>query len=465
MRKLLAICATVALFSGDCVWGMSESQENLLQQSQQSGGQKIRKMASKGFQKAKNLFKRKKFQTQGTQTADSTSVEQISVHSQYFEENMDRLVKHGPDLYNLFHYEKMANSVANEGFSTPTEIVTYPEGNPKIWSDISEIRYANDVSCDKLENPKVILYRNKDNSCYIILRINGNKHGVFYGINESHIELGGKSFSVYDEYIGSFTDDVPRLIYVDESGLYFVTEAENPVEDVIKTYQSEGEFNFKGSIIKVSAIDGSITLDGNPLTKDNFFDNWVRENNKTVLSSRKPESKEVLRNLYPSSGYAEIYAIEGTEKDRIWLNMFSTESRSYLSYSGGQRSTPAGRRWLNFFVKRHFPLTKARSKKGAEELVRDGTFSLVLSKDCNFYSQRFFDDVSAQVVNKGGFSFGGSVSNRLISQMISNNLSLFKDPEFVRSLKPSFAELEKDYEGSRIAGFEEWLPFEIVRNL
>ena len=50
-----------------------------------------------------------------------------------------------------------------------------------------------------------------------------------------------------------------------------------------------------------------------------------------------------------------------------------------------------------------------------------------------------------------------------ISTIIKRNSNLFKDPEFVRSLKPEFSKLEKNYE--RIVGFEEWIPFEIVRNL
>lgn len=213
------------------------------------------------------------------------------------------------NTYLQYHYDLSNNSKI--GYATPTTVIT--KDDLKNWNDISKIRYANDVSYDKLENPKVILYRNKDNSCYIILRIQENKHGVFYGINESHIELGGKSFSVYDvsKDVGSFTDGVERLIYVDESGLYFVSANENPVEDVINAYQNEGKFNFKGSVIKVSAIDGTITLDDEPITKDNFFDNWVLDEReverrgkerKTVLSTEQPKPNEILRNFYPPKG-------------------------------------------------------------------------------------------------------------------------------------------------------------------
>ena len=501
MKKLLLICSAVAMMCGDCAWGMGEdeSRENLLQQSQQSRMQKIRKIASKGIQRAKNLFKRKKFQTQATQTnqtTDSIPIEQIPINSRQVEENMDRLVKHEPDHYNLFHYEKMQNSAADEGFSTPTEIVTYPDGDPKIWSDISEIRYANDASYDKLENPKVILYRNKDNSCYIILRIQENKHGVFYGINESHIKLGGKSFSVYDvsEDMGSFTDGVARMIYVDESGLYFVSANENPIEDVIETYQNEGKFNFKGSVIKVSAIDGTITLDGKPITRENFFDNWVVEEshafqrtkngfvgmppswNKIVLSTKQPKSDEIIRNFYPPNGrYKGIYF----QKVKNERGEYRTESMN--SYRGGIS-------WLDSFVNKRLSQTKATNKNGAEELVRDGTFASILSLPneefisfgsmlgSNYsnpgYYQKVYDAVAAQVVAakkeqpQTGFSLGSSNSAiipKSISEMVSQNPVLFKNPDFVRKLKPAFAELEKDYEHNKES--ELWVPFEIVRNL
>jgi hypothetical protein len=47
--------------------------------------------------------------------------------------------------------------------------------------------------------------------------------------------------------------------------------------------------------------------------------------------------------------------------------------------------------------------------------------------------------------------------------MVHQNQDLFKDPEFVRNLKPKFAEIEKDYEHNKES--QMWIPFEIVRNL
>ena len=379
------------------------------------------------------------------------------------------------DLYKfvgnrLYYYKKEHESKGYKEFATPTTVSSATDN----WNDISEIRYANDVSYDKLENPKVILYRNKDNSCYIILRIQENKHGVFYGINESHIKLGGRSFSVYDvsEDMGSFTDGVARMIYVDESGLYFVPVAGNSVEDVIDSYQKGGKFNFKGSVIKVSAIDGTIIWNGNTITKDNFFDNWVLENGKTILSTNQPKSNEILRNFYPPNGrYKGIYF----QKVKNERGEYRTESMN--SYREGIS-------WLNSFVNKRLSLTKATNKNGAEELVRDGTFASILSlpkelftpsgsmfgSDLVYY-QKVYDAVAAQIVAakkeqpQTGFSLGSSNSAipKSISDWVSQNPTLFRNPEFVKRLKSAFAAIEKDYEHNKES--ELWIPFEIVRNL
>lgn len=227
----------------------------------------------------------------------------------------------------LYFFEKIGNTNAYRRRATPTTV-----GAAANWNDISEIRYANDVSYDGLKNPKMIFYRNQDDSCYSILRIGANKHGVFYGVNANDIEIGENSFSVYDvsQEMGSFTDNILRQIYVDRSGLYFVPSAENPLESVIDTYQKEGKFDFNGSVLKVSAFDGSITFDGQPVTEKNFFDNWILveletekqisqnggrtviekvKETKTVLSSARPKPRELLRNFYPPKGYYEgIYS-------------------------------------------------------------------------------------------------------------------------------------------------------------
>lgn len=144
--------------------------------------------------------------------------------------------------------------------------------------------------------------------------------------------------------------------------------------------------------------------------------------------------------------------------------------------------------WLNSFVNKRLSQTKATNKNGAEELVRDGTFASILSLPnegfISFgsmlgsnssnpgYYQKVYDAVAAQIVaakkertqTGAGFSLGSSsATSKSILGMVSQNPTLFKNPDFVRKLKPAFKELEKDYEHNKES--ELWLPFEIVRKL
>lgn len=242
----------------------------------------------------------------------------------------------------------------------------------------------------------MIFYRNQNDSCYSILRIGANKHGVFYGVNANDIEIGENSFSVYDvsQEMGSFTDNILRQIYVDRSGLYFVPSAENPLESVIDTYQKEGKFDFNGSVLKVSAFDGSITFDGQPVTEKNFFDNWILieletekqisqsgertviekvKETKTVLSSARPKPREILRNFYPPNGryydgiYLEKYAYDRRSIQREamgWLHAYGISARGIMG-CGVQDLT--GRVWLNSFINKHLQATN-KLKQSAMKL-------------------------------------------------------------------------------------------------
>ena len=470
MKKLLLICSAAALFYGDCAWGMddidpwkgtssSNSDQFNAESSQNSSSPRVRsRRNSRQFnaeserESASPIARSRRNSRENVRVSrqdEQTQTEQTQANSQQSEEN--RFIKI-ESQYLQYHYVPSNNSKI--GHATPTTVVSITGDDLRGWNDIAEIRYANDVSYDKLENPKVILYRNRDNSCYIILRIEVNKHGVFYGINERNIEVGRSSFSVYEvsEDVGSFTDKVARLIYVDESGLYFVSAEENSVEDVIDTYKKEGKFKFDGSVIKVSAIDGTITLDGTHITKDNFFNNWIWENNKTVLSTKQPGEKEILRNFYPPMGsYKGIY------------------------YGVGN---PDGKEGLNSFINKRVSIAKSKSKSGAEELVRDGTFSSILSayndkkydgnryvNNTDGYNQAVRDAIATQVAVRRGrtTSYNNKNISVSISEMVRYNSALFKDPEFVKSLKPAFAELSKYYEYNKES--EMWIPFDIVKNL
>ena len=484
MSKFLLIGSVAAVLYGDCAWGMGDDIDPWKGTSSGAGQFSAESSQSNASPRVRSRRNSIAFsQDVQTQTEQSWNG-QTQANPQQFQENRFIKIGYGPsgigvvnaeyNLYLQYHYDLSNNSKI--GYATPTTVITITKDDLKNWNDISEIRYANDVSYDKLENPKVILYRNKDNSCYIILRTDdGKKYGVFYGLDERNVEIGRNSFAVYDvsDDVGSFTDGVKRLIYVDESGLYFVPANENPVEDVIKTYQNEGKFDFEGSVIKVSAIDGTITLDGKPITKENFFDNWVleereierevsKERGKTViekvketrqvLSTKRSGEKEVLRNFYPPKG-----DYEGILKYKnIYLSAFSETSRIVGS---SRQLNFASKERLNFFI---FSVIKADDKKVAEQLVRNGVFASILL----VYKKRCYIDIRKAIVDQVS-AIGGRIPNDggeySISNMVSSNSGLFKDPKFVRSLKPAFKELEKDYEHNKES--ELWLPFEIVRNL
>jgi len=51
----------------------------------------------------------------------------------------------------------------------------------------------------------------------------------------------------------------------------------NSVGDIINRYKKEGKFNFEGSILSVSALNGSIIWNGQPITEKNFFNHWIKE--------------------------------------------------------------------------------------------------------------------------------------------------------------------------------------------
>ena len=486
MKKFLLIGSVAAVLCGDCVWGMksgvliSEYTSAQAASSDQFKAESARENASPTARSRRNS---RQFNAEPTRENARVSyqdtqaqTEQAQANSQQSEENRFIKIEFEGDrgyngaltgailnnTYQQYHYDLSNNS--KMGRATPTTVVTVTGDNLRGWNDIAEIRYANDVSYDKLENPKVILYRNRDNSCYIILRIEENKHGVFYGTNERNIEVGRSSFAVYDvsEDVGSFTDSVARLIYVDESGLYFVPKAENSVKKVIDSYQKEGKFKFEGSVIKVSAVDGTITLNGKPVTKDNFFDNWIQEGNKTVLSTKQPDEKEILRNFYPPEGkYEGMYSrISGLDKQQ--LNTFTEIPEKN---SSGYQLNLTDRKWMDYFIRAHILIEKSKSKEGCEEVVRNGMFSSFLSKfPSRFQSVRGFfisDFVSAinrQIRAKG-------ISDTVIPANTVFFSALLRDPEFVRGLKKQFADIEAKWRGVKTNESEMWIPFEIVKNL
>ncbi|KAG4105144.1 hypothetical protein H8356DRAFT_1636667 [Neocallimastix lanati (nom. inval.)] len=370
----------------------------------------------------------------------------------------------------LFLFEKIGNSDVYERFPTATTVRKVANN----WCDISEIRYANDISWNTLTNYKAILFRNEDKSCYIILKIKNTKHGIFYGVNGRNIEIGNNSFSVYElsKNMESFMDNISRLIYEDRSGLYFVPAAENSIETIIDKYQQESKFNFNGSVLKISTLDGSITYNDNPITENNFFDNWILKEieiqkptfngfgeqgwtvekiTQKVLSTKRPKPREILRNFYPPGGSYQGIFLLLYQHTVGWMNIFDHSSNNNFN----------GINWLNRFIFKRNPKDMNSSK--CENLVINGAFAKILKIFSDiWYDQKVYIVIQHRLkaIHKNNFDNYNYFS---IEQAVQNNIYLFKDIDFVKSLKPEFAELEKDYKNTKES--DKWLLFEIVKNL
>jgi len=323
-------------------------------------------------------------------------------------------------LYQQSHYDD------SEGELTPTVFLVKAHGRLEKLESILEIRYANNVSHKKIADPKVILYRSNKDECYIVLKIDDKNYGIVYGLKESFSEIEKKSFSVYEvsKDMKSFTDNVLRLIYVDNSGLYIVPAKENPIEQVKEKYKEKGQFDFRGSIIKVSAIDGSITWNGEPVTDDNFFDNGVEQGVQTALSTKQPNRRGILRNFYPPEG----------------------KFKGMYQSIGSFRNTS---NWINSFVNIYL-------KNKAEGLVNNGKFmaNLMTYLNCGCCKSELYSALADLL---------GISSPRNPGSMVRNNKEQFRDPDFVRDLKPIFEKIKKDCNhGTK---FDDWSLFTIVKNL
>ncbi|MBO7641736.1 MAG: hypothetical protein J6S86_01045 [Alphaproteobacteria bacterium] len=170
----------------------------------------------------------------------------------------DYFVKVADNEYVLQHGEKAENLRINKsGFGavapvdavyTPTHIFTYPDETPSLFRNIQKIEYTES---------KVTFYKNmKTRKCCIDILDDkeGNTKCRIIGVNGHNIG----SFEVYEaaDDANSFTDSTPRLIFVDHTGLYIVEKDKNAVEDISKNYFLNRKFDFKGEIIKISAVDG-----------------------------------------------------------------------------------------------------------------------------------------------------------------------------------------------------------------
>ena len=169
--------------------------------------------------------------------------------------NNEYVLQHGEKSKDLGFNSSGYGAVAPiDAVYTPTHIFTYPDGNPAHFRNIQKIEYteskATFVKDMKSKKCCIDILDDKEakNKCRII-GVNGHNIG---------------SFEVYEaaEEANSFTDSKSRLIFVDHSGLYIVPKEENSIESVSKNYFKNGSFDFKGEIIKISAVDGKREVPG-----------------------------------------------------------------------------------------------------------------------------------------------------------------------------------------------------------
>jgi len=158
-----------------------------------------------------------------------------------------------------------------------------------------------------------------------------------------------------------------------------------------------------------------------------------------------------------------------------WLNAYGTPT---MDTNGIVTVNLKEKEWLSCFINKYISMEKSKSKIGCQELVKDGTFSTILSiyTDSNLYNSINLDvlykktievcknyNIRKVLVGQSSFGFGQSYNNGNISKMVSENIYLFKDLEFVKCLKPCFAEVSNNCNFSEQS--EKWLPFMIVKNL
>ncbi len=183
-------------------------------------------------------------------------------------DNVDDFMKVADEEYVQHHSE---TSVFNEdvdiGSFTPTRIFTRKGGSPSDFRDIEKIEYTSSG---------VAFFRDPHkNQCYVDIYhpdpSNKYKCRVF-GYNGRDVTMGSKSFSVYEvlNESDSFEEQKPRLIYVTTSGLYIVSESENPLVNVASKYFAGEPLKFEGEVIKISAVDGKRTINDKPLNYAHF---------------------------------------------------------------------------------------------------------------------------------------------------------------------------------------------------
>ncbi len=185
--------------------------------------------------------------------------------------------------YVQYHREPVTNQEkVSVGRITPTRVKTYGGTDPAFIWNTQAIRYTASG---------VDLFKDYNNNCFIDIYeslINPNKCRIV-GINGRNVHIGSSCFSIYEVSTKekSFVTNENRLIFVDISGTYIVSTQQNPIDDVVSTYEKDGKFSFKGSVIKFSSIYGNRLINDQPITSDDFFDSDSSSQCRSPQNSNK----------------------------------------------------------------------------------------------------------------------------------------------------------------------------------
>ncbi|MBO6056178.1 MAG: hypothetical protein J6P84_04330 [Alphaproteobacteria bacterium] len=218
----------------------------------------------------------------------------------------DKFFKLSDNEFIQYRYEPLAgHENVTIGQNTPTRIKTYRELDPgKIqMRDIQAISYtASRVNLfkDLRNNCCIDIYVSNfnPNKCRIVGENGRNIYIKIPAIRDNkgkEVETKDRStesycFSVYDVSAKKkgLVENENKLIFVDNSGTYIVSATQNPLDTVIDKYNEDKKFNFSGSVIKVSAIYGGVSVDGRPITPDDF---WDEDSRIQSVSSQNSETK------------------------------------------------------------------------------------------------------------------------------------------------------------------------------
>ncbi|MBO4405358.1 MAG: hypothetical protein J5821_01360 [Alphaproteobacteria bacterium] len=219
----------------------------------------------------------------------------------------DYFVKIATDEYVLVHPKTIEKTSSLPKYTdasyTPTHVFTYADGNPNYFSRIRKIEYikSNVTFVKDIKSRKccIDIYDGSNpNKCRII-----GVDGRIIISNSEYKRPRSFNFEVYEVEgeADSFIDNKQRLIYVDRTGLYIVEKNKNTVEDILPNYDQNETFNFKGEIIKISAIDGKREMSG--------FD----ENQKEIFAFNCPSDAPVSFEVEATPVMKQIEKITGVK--------------------------------------------------------------------------------------------------------------------------------------------------------